>query len=159
MDALVLALLWVVVVVPVGVKAFQNRRDSIAEFERALDSLQPSGQPRRDAPAPPERPLSGIALTLRRRRRVVVALGVFASCTAIGAAVIQSRAALAAGALALHMCVAYAAAIVSVDRRSSRVVIDLRDPRPTRTPAPSSVAERQRERAPHAVGSPVLLSR
>jgi hypothetical protein len=122
-DVFVLALLWAVVVVPVGMKAFRNRRDSIAEFERALDSLQPHGWTPVIAPPPIEiERLTGAQLTLRRRRRVAVALAAFAALTAIGAAVIQTRAALAAGALALHMSVAYAAAIVAVDRRAERSV-------------------------------------
>ena len=114
MDALALALLWVAVVVPVGLTAFRQRRDSIADFERALESLQPG--PRADSRVVPSRRDDGSIMRARRRRvvRVLVALAV---ATLLVAALSRARLALGAGMLLVDLGIAYAAAVVAADRR------------------------------------------
>lgn len=109
MDAIALGILWVAVVLPVGVSAARHRKDSIAEFERALESLQPGG---RIAPVRvDERPTQ-----LARRRRVVLALGALVTLAMLAAILNRTRVALGAGVLLVDVCLAYATAVVASDR-------------------------------------------
>jgi hypothetical protein len=113
-DALALALLWLALVVPVGLSAVLRRRDSIADFERALESLQPG--PRADTHVVPTRRTDG-TIRQARRRRVVRVLAVLAAATLIVAALSRARLALGAGMLLVDLGIAYAAAVVATDRR------------------------------------------
>ena len=114
MDAVALALLWLGVVVPVGLSAFRHRRDSIADFERALESLQPG--PRLDPRVVPTRRADGSIMRARRRRVVRVLSGLVAA-TLLVAALSRARLALGAGVLLVDIGIAYAAAVVAADRR------------------------------------------
>jgi hypothetical protein len=113
-DALALAALWLAIVVPVGLKAFRQRRDTIADFERALESLQPG--PRALPRVVPTRRADG-SIMRARRRRVGRVLGLLAAAALVVAALSRARLALGAGVLLADLGIAYAAAVVAADRR------------------------------------------
>ena len=116
MDALALALLWIAVVVPISFAAARRRRDSIAEFERALASLQPGGRPAIRTTLPRDAMSS---TRLDRRRRVVMVLVGLVTVALVIAALSRTRLALGAGVLLVDVGLAYGAATVAADRRLS----------------------------------------
>jgi hypothetical protein len=118
-DAVALVLLWLAVVLPVGISAARRRRDSIADFSRALDSLRPDGTPVVAVHPIPVAQLGRDGATRRaaRRRKVVGLLCVLVAVAMVVAVVSRTRVAVGAGVLLVDVGLAYAAAIVAADQR------------------------------------------
>jgi len=120
MDAVALGLLWLVVLVPVAFSAARRRRDSITEFGRALESLQPVDWLVGDSATA----RASVSTVVRaqppahqtRRRRVAHVLTVLVMVAGAVAVLSRTRASIGAGVLVADLCIAYAAAAVAADR-------------------------------------------